>query len=144
MLTLMADAYEGNDVATCDIAGAFLKGDMDDFVLVKLINEEVDIMCDVNPDFKNYVVQEGKNRVLYMQLNKALYGCLKSATIWYDTYITTLKDMGFKINPYDQCVANAEIEGSQCTVVWYVDDNKISHRNPKVVDKIIEKLESNT
>ena len=36
MLTLMTDAYEGNDVATCDIAGDFLKGDMDDFVLVKL------------------------------------------------------------------------------------------------------------
>jgi len=30
-----------NDVATCDIAGAFLKGDMDDFDLVTLINEEV-------------------------------------------------------------------------------------------------------
>ena len=45
MLTLMTDEFEDNDVATCDIAGAFLKGDMKDFVLVKLINKEVDIMC---------------------------------------------------------------------------------------------------
>ena len=44
---------------------------MDDFFLVKLINEEVDIMCDVNPIYKDYIVQEGKNGVLYMQLNKA-------------------------------------------------------------------------
>ena len=49
--------------------------------------------------------------------------------------------MGFELNPYDLCVANAEIEGSQCTICWYVDDNKINHKKEKVVDKIIEKIE---
>jgi hypothetical protein len=32
--------------------------------------------------------------------------------------------------------------GTQCTVVWYVDDNKISHIDPTVVSMIIEKIES--
>jgi hypothetical protein len=50
--------------------------------------------------------------------------------------------MGFEINPYDSCVANATIQGSQCTVCWYVDDNKISHKSPTVVNSIIKKLES--
>ena len=49
--------------------------------------------------------------------------------------------MGFTLNNHDQCVANKMIEGSQCTIVWYVDDNKISHVNSKVVDDIIKKLE---
>ena len=49
--------------------------------------------------------------------------------------------MGFKINPYDPCVANKMIEGTMCTIAWYVDDNKISHKNPKVVDSIIEAIE---
>ena len=48
--------------------------------------------------------------------------------------------MGFKLNPYDLCVANKIIEGTQCTVVFYVDDNKISHKNPKVVHDVINKL----
>ena len=39
ILSLMIDAYEKRDVATADVAGAFLKGNMDDFVMVKLINE---------------------------------------------------------------------------------------------------------
>ena len=30
------------------------------------------------------------------------------------------------------------INGKQCTVVWYVDDNKISHKDPAVATKIIE------
>ena len=52
-----------------------------------------------------------------------------------------LFDMGFKLNNHDQCVANKMIEGTQCTIVWYVDDNKISHVNSKVVDQIIAEIE---
>ena len=33
------------------------------------------------------------------------------------------------------------IEGSQCTVTFYVDDNLISHKNPKVVNDVIRELE---
>jgi hypothetical protein len=35
--------------------------------------------------------------------------------------------MGFRFNPHDPCVAKSQIKGKQCTVAWYVDDNKISH-----------------
>ena len=49
--------------------------------------------------------------------------------------------MGFLINPYDMCVANSMIEGKQCTICWYVDENKISHELPKVVDMVIAKIE---
>jgi len=50
--------------------------------------------------------------------------------------------MGFELNPCDMCVANAIIEGKQCTICWYVDDNKISHVNPKVVDDVIIQIEA--
>ena len=60
----MCDAYEEQDVPTADVTGAFLKALMDDFVLVKLIDHEVDIMCKVNSSFEKYVVQEGKRKVL--------------------------------------------------------------------------------
>ena len=66
---------------------------------------------------------------------------MKSAIIWYDTFCGTLKDLGFKLNPYDPCVANKMVNGRQCTIAWYVDDNKISHVDPKVVDWLIDELE---
>ena len=50
-------------------------------------------------------------------------------------------NMGFKLNKYDPCVANKMIGGKQCTIVWYVDDNKISHIDSKVVDQIIVAIE---
>ena len=50
--------------------------------------------------------------------------------------------MGFTLNPYDLCVANKMIRGSQCTIAFYVDDNKISHKNPEVVKNVISELET--
>jgi len=49
--------------------------------------------------------------------------------------------VGFKLNPYDLCVANSQIKGKQCTIACYVDDNKISHVDDTVVTDIIEKIE---
>ena len=48
-----------------------------------------------------------------MTLVIAIYGCIKSALLWYNLYVSTLKDMGFKINPYYKCKANKMINGNQ-------------------------------
>lgn len=48
MFTLLVNAMEQQDVATADVARAFLKAPMDDFVLVKLMDEEVDLLCRTN------------------------------------------------------------------------------------------------
>jgi len=53
-----------------------------------------------------------------------------------------LEARGFVINEYDWCVANKMINGTQCTIVWHVDDLKLSHIDPKVVDEIIASLQS--
>ena len=49
--------------------------------------------------------------------------------------------MGFELNPYDLCVANANIKGKHCTVCCYMDDNKIIHVYPTVADKVIDTIE---
>ncbi len=45
-------------------------------------------------------------------------------------------------NPYDPCVVNKEISGKQCTVLWHVDDLKISHVDPEVVTAVIDMVEA--
>ena len=76
-----------------------------------------DIMCQVNPEYKHFTKSEGKNKVLYLHLLRALYGCIESALLWYNLYVD------------DRCVANKNIKGKQCTMCWYVDDNKVSHED---------------
>ena len=51
-----------------------------------------------------------------------------------------LLKMGFSLNPYDECVANKTINGKQCTILWHVDDLKISHVDKSVVDDMLDKL----
>jgi len=48
----------------------------------------------------------------------------------------TLQGWGFTLNPYDKCIANKNIEGKQCTILWHLDDLKISHMNKEVVESI--------
>ena len=142
LISAIVDAAQGRDVATTDIQGAYLNARMKDEVIMKITGPEVDLFCKIDPTLEAFVTYENGKKVLYVQLDKALYGCVQSALLWYELYSETLKDMGFILNPYDLCVANAEIDGKQCTICWYVDDNKISHIDPKVVDKVIEKIES--
>ena len=142
LLTIIIDAYESRDVATADIAGAYLKALMKDFVVMKFSGETVNILCAMYPEYCQYVVMEGGVPVLYVRLIKAIYGCVKSALLWYELFSGTLQEMGFVLNPYDQCVANCDIDGKQCTIAWYVDDTKISHADPSVVTMIIGKLEA--
>ena len=143
MTTLLIDAYEGRKVAIFDVPGAYLQANMpkDKFIVINIEDEFVDIMCKVNPQYKKLVRNERGKEILYLRVLKALYGCIESAFLWYETYTTVLKEMGFVLNAYDKCVANANIDGSQCTIVFYVDDNKISHKNEKALTKVINKLE---
>ena len=48
----------GRDVATADVFGAYLNAYMEDFVIVKLVGDEVDIISKLNPDYKEYVTCE--------------------------------------------------------------------------------------
>ena len=141
LLSIIIDAYEKRDVATADVVGAYLKAYMDDFVIMKFTGESVDILCKLNPSHTEFVVLEKGTKVLYVRLIKAIYGCVKSALLWYKVFYSSLQAMGFVLNPYDSCVANCMIKGKQCTVAWYVDDAKISHEDPEVVTMIINKLE---
>ena len=142
LLTATIDAAEECHVATCNITGAFLKADMDNFVLISLHDAEIDALVQANPKYEQFVhqQQDGKT-VIYLELVKAMYGCLKSARLFWDHLSTHLSRMGFTQNNYDLCVANKMIDGHQCTIAWHVDDLKISHKSDAVVQKVIKQLE---
>ena len=77
---------------------------------------------------------ENGQLVLYVELTKALYGQLKAALLFYNKFVKDSKKIGFILNPYDPCVANRIIEGSQQTICWHMDDVKSSHMSKKVQD----------
>jgi hypothetical protein len=127
-ITSAIDAKENRKIVTIDIPGAFLHADNEDYVLMKMVGTLAELMVQTNPTlYRKYVVIEKGKSVLYLRLQKALYGMMKSALLFYRKLIAELRDMGFTINPYDPCIANKMVNGSQMTVRWHVDDLMISH-----------------
>ena len=80
--------------------------------------------------------------MLYVKLQKALYGLLKSLWPFYKKLLTDLMAIGFKPNPYDLCVVNKVIKGKQMTIAWHVDDLKVSHHDPAKIDELTKYIAS--
>ena len=141
-LTCLSDAIEGRHVITCDIPGAFMQTNIDELIHVKLEGDLVDLLIRVDPTYAKYVVYEGKNKVIYAELNKALYGTMQASYLfWKDLSKYLIETLGFIRNPYDWCVVNKQINGHQCTICWYVDDVKMSHVNTEVLEDVLSQLQ---
>ncbi|MFM6182690.1 MAG: reverse transcriptase domain-containing protein [Dolichospermum sp.] len=114
-MSCVIDSFEQRTVAVCDIPGAFMQADIDEVVHMKFEGEIAELLVKIDPArYTPYVTYHRDKPVLYVQLNKALYGTLQAAKLFYDelsTFLTT--ELGFTINPYDSCVANKTINGKQ-------------------------------
>ena len=82
-LTSAIEAFERRIVATIDVPGAFMQADMDEFVLVRIVGRMAEIMIGIDPKCAKYLVQERGESVIYFQLDKALYGTLRAALLFY-------------------------------------------------------------
>ena len=100
------------------------------------------MMVKVDPKlYRKYILTSAKGEpIIYVKLNKALYGLPKSALLFYKNMVGEFEDMGFELNPYDPCVANRMKNGSQQTVTWHVNDIKISHIDLMVNTEFLLKL----
>ena len=140
-VTATIDAKERREVVTIDIPGAFLHADNEDYVIMKMNGSLAELMVKTDPKiYRKYVTIKKGRQVLYLQLQKALYGMMKSTLLFYRKLIKELKEMGFEINPYDPCVANKVVNGTQMTVRWHVDDLMISHISRREILEFVKRI----
>ena len=141
-LTCIVDALEKRHVITCDIPGASMQAEMDEVVHVKLDGELAELLVKVDPSYAQVMVKEGNKHVIYAELDKALYGTLQAAFLfWKKIKSFFVEKHGFASNPYDGCVVNKMINGNQCTIGWHVDDIKLSHAENSVAEAVLAELE---
>jgi hypothetical protein len=141
MLSTTIDTMEECDVETVDIPGAFMQTDINKVVHVRFEGEIAEMLVRMDPKlYRKYIRDENGKVVLYVELLKALCGTLKADLLFWKLLSSKLVLWGFTNNPYDWCVANKMIDGKQCTVLWHVDDLKISHVHDEVNTNIIKKI----
>ena len=129
MLMCAIDTREGRHVTVTDIPGAFLHAVMNQDVHMILEGKIAKLIVKLELSlYKKYVWKNKQGKpMLYVQLKKALYGTLQAALLFWQLLSNTLVEWGIKLNEYDPCVANKMINRKQCTIIWHVDDLKISH-----------------
>ena len=143
LLTSLIEAKEKRTVGVYDIPGAFLHSKLEETVHMKVSGVLAKCLIEVSKEtYGPFVSTENGQTTIYLLLTRALYGCLKSALQFWKHLSGHLKNRGFEQNPYNPCVANKIVNGNQLTVVWHVDDLKISHVDEAVVDNEVKWLES--
>ncbi len=95
------------------------------------------LLVEVKPEWRQYV---GKNGTIVVQLERALYGLIESAKLWYEEFCAYLKQLGFVANSHDQCVFNKDFNGKQCRLVLYVDDCFVDCEDPAALDYAEQKI----
>ena len=139
-------ASENRKVAMADIPNSFPQTDMpkyQKYVYVRLRGELAKRLVEISPEFydKYLLVNEKIRMMLYLKLKNVLYGIMKSALYFYHKLRGDLDSQGFIVNPYDPYVTNKNVNGSQLTVLWNIDDILMAHKSWKVVDDMIKFLQ---
>ena len=100
-MTSVINAHEKRDVAIVDIPGAFLNTKNDEEIVMCLRGKPVELMVRMNPMLYRPYMRIGHKGIpiLYMKLNKALYGLLCAALLFYRKLRKELEVMGFVVNP---------------------------------------------
>ena len=133
-------AHENRSAAVVDIGGAFLNAEMKTGVDVHMRLDKTisDLMIRLDGKYKRY--QDGRGCITVL-LDRALYGCVESAALWYENLRDSMSHLGYTANPYDICVFNrTNDEGVQCTATVHVDDLLIVSTDRTMIDQLAEGL----
>ena len=146
--TCVIDAHEDRDVMSVDIPNAFIQTLIPEAkqgkerVTMKITGLLIQYMLELDPTYRQYIVYENGRRVIYVVVLRAIYGQLEASLLWYKKLRADLEGQGFVFNPYDPCIANRMVNGSQQTIRFHVDDLMSSHVDPKVNDEFYKWMDS--
>ena len=144
-LLLKVSAQNNYKLAVADVPGAYLHAEFQDLSLnptpgkrrfVRVRGELAKLMGQVDSNCKNLTDDNG---VLYLQLQKALYGLIESAKLWYAEISNTLTCAGFNQYTSEPCAFNHATK--QIMVAVYVDDIIIFYQQEENLDWFLSLLE---
>ena len=127
ILTSVVDAIEYRHVAVIDIPNAFIQTVVKDKkrrVIIRIRGMLVDMLVKIAPDvYQSYVTTDRKgNKQILVKCLNALYRTMVASLLYYKKFTKSLKDHGYKVNPYDVCVWNKQLQANnaQSAFTWTI------------------------
>ena len=93
LTVLSIAAHEGRFTAVLDVGGAFLNAEMTTGIVVHMTLDTVlsTMITRLDKSYAKYMDPKGR---IVVKLNKALYGCVESAALWYENLRATMRSLG--------------------------------------------------
>ncbi len=102
-MSAVVEAHKGQDVACFDILGVFLHADSDKDITIVLKGHLAELMVKEAPNlYQMYITVYKENiEIMYVKMQKAIYGLLRSALLFYCKLVGYLEGKVFVLKPYD-------------------------------------------
>ncbi len=86
---------------------AFVNTDMDEDILMVLKGELAEMMVQIASQvYRKYIMVDRKGtKILYVKLQKALYGLMRASLLFYLKLKKEFEAYGLEVNPYNPCMA---------------------------------------
>ncbi len=99
---------EKRKVRCYDVPSAFVNTEVDEDVIMVLKGDLAGMMVQIAPEvYRKYITTDKKGtKILYVKLQKALYGLMRASLLFYRKLRKELEGYGLIVNPHDPCVAN--------------------------------------
>jgi len=134
---ILIAAKLGIPLITDDVNGAFLNADLFEEIYVRLNQEITAIAIKSNSKLLQFLNPDG---TLVAKLRKCLYGLKQSPKRWYDTIVSILRELNFKVSEHDTCVFYKNGNGMINLLLLYVDDMLIAFQDTQVLNQFHDAL----
>ena len=123
LTTCVVDAKQNRVIITLDIPNAFVE--------TLLPNSNKRIIITISGKLVGLLEEIPTEKLVQFQRGaKFICVLMNSSLLFYRYFREDFESIGFKVNPYNVCMANHMLKGKQQTVTWHVDDIKVSHIKP--------------
>ena len=76
----------------CNIPVVFMQADIDEQLFFKFDGDLVQLLIQVEPTYQPYITYKGRQPILYTELDRALYGMLQAALLFWQKLSTFLTE----------------------------------------------------
>ena len=125
-IVLVRKIIEELESRIIDVETAFLYGDLEEEIYMKIPEGYAECGYEVEPDD-------------CLLLLKAIYGLVQAARQWWKKFVTTLVKYGFGLSKADACFLYRKTDEGVCLMSTYVDDNFIVGTT-KALDRVEREL----
>jgi hypothetical protein len=105
-------------------------------IYLRIGRDIVKHIIDQFPEYQEFVTEGG---IMFIQMLKAMYGCVQASLLWYKLLVKVLSGIGFVVSEVDRCVLRLFVGNIVNIILIYVDDLLV-FATKEVIDLVFDTL----